>query len=104
MSLLCNRRTARDVKIPQRLPFKASALSGGTDTDSLGILPEPYREEYKAAEKLGQITYVVRSYATPIAWVLDSGEVVVPDVKYSATSSNHQTIARFALCAARVLV
>jgi hypothetical protein len=41
--------------------------------------------------------YVVYSYDTPIAWVTLAGEVVIPDVRYSATTSQHQAAARRAL-------
>lgn len=48
--------------------------------------------------------YVVFSYGTPIAWHRytsgDTGEWTVPARKYSATTSNHQTITRSAIAAA----
>jgi hypothetical protein len=44
-----------------------------------------------------RIRYVVYSYATPIAWVRDNGEWVVPAEKYSATTSRHQSIVRMAV-------
>jgi hypothetical protein len=37
------------------------------------------------------VEYVVYSYGTPIAWVLKRGDVVIPDVKYSVTTTNHQS-------------
>ena len=37
-----------------------------------------------------RIDYVVTSYATPIAWHLVTGEWIVPDTKYSVTTSKHQ--------------
>jgi len=36
--------------------------------------------------------YVVYSYATPIAWITSSGSHHAPDVKYSPTTSGHQTM------------
>lgn len=36
--------------------------------------------------------YVVYSYATPIGWVTSSGSIVVPDEKYSVTTTNHQNL------------
>ena len=38
--------------------------------------------------------YVVYSYATPIAWIDCDGYVVIPDVKYSATTSHGQGLCR----------
>lgn len=37
-----------------------------------------------------KIVYTVVSYSTPIAWVLDSGEVVKVGQKFSVTTSGHQ--------------
>lgn len=56
-----------------------------------GRLPSPYAEQYNASRDLGSITYVVLSYNTPIAWVLDTGVVVIPDVKYSISTTRHQS-------------
>ena len=39
----------------------------------------------------------VYSYATPIAWVLDDGSVVIPEHSYSTTTSHHQGLARMYL-------
>ena len=38
--------------------------------------------------------YVIYSYATPIAAVTDKNVLVMPDVKYSATTSKHQHLVR----------
>lgn len=54
-------------------------------------LPESWRITYN--QSVERIVYVVWSYQTPIAWVLDDvvcGEVVIPDVKYSRTTTQHQ--------------
>lgn len=64
------------------------AVEGGVfDT---GRLPEPYRAAYLDAWSDARITYTVLSYRTPIAWVLQDAEVVIPPVKYSPTTSGHQ--------------
>ena len=34
--------------------------------------------------------FILYSYKTPIAWRTSSGEVVVPPVRYSVTTSKHQ--------------
>lgn len=59
-----------------------------------GRLPSPWEEIYKASRDLGVITYVVMSYNTPIAWVTGGGEVHIPDVKYSPTTTRHQSYLR----------
>lgn len=61
------------------------AIEGVTGT---GRLPRDWADEYRA--DMDHITYTVVSYSTPIAWVLDNGTVVIPDVKYSVTTSKHQ--------------
>jgi hypothetical protein len=53
-------------------------------------------ERLTSAVARGDVTYVVYSYGTPIAWV-EKGKGYAPDVKYSTTTSHHQTIARVAL-------
>jgi hypothetical protein len=53
-----------------------------------GQLPPEWAERYRADEQA--TVYTVISYRTPIAWVLESGEVVIPDAKYSRTTTGHQ--------------
>ncbi len=53
-----------------------------------GYLPAEYRAEAREA------VYVVYSYSTPIGWENPDGTVTIPDVKYSVTTSKHQTQAR----------
>ena len=55
----------------------------------LGHLPPQFSEEIALAE------YVVLSYDTPIAWVID-GEKSVPDVGYSPTTGQHQYLVKHA--------
>lgn len=44
------------------------------------------------------VDYVVFSYSTPIAWHLRSTDAwIIPNVKYSATTSTHQSVVRQAL-------
>lgn len=52
-----------------------------TDRDRL---PEEYHDSFKRAE------YAVFSYSTPIAWYGPDGWTF-PDVKYSVTTSRHQS-------------
>ena len=51
----------------------------------------------RTAREVG-IDYVVYSYGTPIAYrTEDTGEWVVPDAKYSVTTSKHQSVVRYAV-------
>ena len=43
------------------------------------------------------IDYIVLSYGTPIAYLIKRGEWVVPDARYSVTTSKHQHTIRCAL-------
>lgn len=55
------------------------------------------RDLYKVREMFG-IDYVVFSYGTPIAYrTAQYGKWVVPDAKYSVTTSKHQTTIRQAI-------
>ena len=53
-----------------------------------GWLPGEYRESARSA------IYVVWSYDTPILWVTADGQEHLPSVRYSATTSKHQGVAR----------
>lgn len=46
-------------------------------------------------------TYVVWSYGTPIAWIDADGAWQCPGVKYSVTTSKHQSTTRYAFHIAR---
>jgi hypothetical protein len=59
------------------------------DAVAVGKLPEPEADEFRSALRTGAVTYVVRSYSTPIAWNTGAGWVI-PDVRYSITTSKHQ--------------
>jgi hypothetical protein len=66
-----------------------SGESGPFNTSSAGRLPGQYLEEFLTAD------YALFSYATPIAYRAN-GRWVVPDVRYSVTTSRHQSTVRFA--------
>ncbi|MCF2531175.1 hypothetical protein [Yinghuangia soli] len=55
---------------------------------SRGRLPAEWWDVIR--DHRGRIRYTVYSYVTPIAWVLDDDTVVVPQVRYSITTSGHQ--------------
>jgi len=76
--------------IAARQPFRMRGQSDPptlwavtTPPSYLGKLPRQYAESLTTAD------YVVISYSTPIAWETD-GEIVLPDVGYSATTGQHQ--------------
>ena len=89
------RRTLRnaDISIRYQEPFNCNGtLTGHDHVPSVGILPAHERNNLYADEP----SYVVLSYATPIAWFGKRGWYV-PDVRYSVTTSRHQGIARMAI-------
>lgn len=84
----------RDVpaKVRARLEFKANdSLTGGRRIVE-GILPWEYRYAFGCAQGAPDY-YAVHSYLTPIAWYA-GGEWTVPDVKYSRTTTRHQSVVR----------
>lgn len=88
--------------LSQRVECKNSngSVRGTRDFSGVGRLPSEYVEMIRAALDAGRVRYVVYSYATPIAWVEAgvTGEPVwiVPDTRYSVTTSKHQGMARLA--------
>jgi len=73
--------------IAKGVDFYASALHGF----SISRGGNTFKEDE------ARIRYVVKSYSTPIAWRLDDGTWVVPEEKYSATTSRHQSRVRRAV-------
>jgi hypothetical protein len=89
-----------------------------SDAGETGDLPEPYRAEYHSARLDGRVLFTVYSFATPIAWLergendadpevdcmcdacmrarerLDRPQWVMPPVKYTRTTSAHQSCVR----------
>lgn len=72
---------------PACAPFR-----GNTMWAVVGRCPREYRETYDFHNPV----YTVCSYGTPIAWVVNDhvGTIVVPEVKYSTTTSRHQGLCR----------
>lgn len=78
--------------------FNAGTLKGKTlpipnYVGQTGSLPKEWRGQMVKDSP----RYVVYSYETPIAWIAKrDGKfvAVVPPVKYSSTTSNHQSVAR----------
>lgn len=71
-----------------------SGTPGATDT---GRMPEEAAKAYKAARDAGTIVYTVRSHYTPIAYKTTDEGWIVPDARYSATTSGHQGRVRVAI-------
>lgn len=83
--------------LQSRKPFARSgfAMKGIEGAcGSLGQLPAEYVDQYNALAAAGILAYTVKSYDTPIAWVTASGTVIVPEVKYSVTTTHHQSLCR----------
>lgn len=80
--------------------FEASALSAIEVTNRrppYGRLDD-VEAFYEDTHNCGGPVYIVYSYGTPIAWhVGPRNEWVVPNQKYSVTTSKHQSIVRSAI-------
>lgn len=86
-------QTDAETYMAERRPFDASHLHGREGHTGTGDLPEEWADLYRKSP----VVYTVLSYETPIAWVLESGEVVMPPLRYSLTTTQHQTITYSAL-------
>jgi hypothetical protein len=72
------------------------ALSGRPGTTDTGRLPGDWARTYRARGHV--ISYTIRSYATPVAWLdSETGEWIMPDESYSVTTTRHQSRIRYAL-------
>jgi hypothetical protein len=78
--------------IRTRDAFRSDALAGHDSPNGTGRLPA----EHVAGFRSDDPTYVVYSYATPIAWHGRRGWIV-PDESYSHTTTRHQRFVRLAL-------
>jgi hypothetical protein len=85
--------------IQNRINFKASNLSGFNlpyDKECFQIATGRLCSEVVAQLELDEPNYVVYSYGTPIAWHGKFGWHL-PAIKYSQTTSRHQSIVRGAI-------
>jgi len=73
----------------QRRGYGLSLVTG--KWSGSGRLQGDALKEYYGAE---DIAYTALSYGTPIAWVLQDGNVIVPEDTYSTTTSQHQRMCR----------
>lgn len=88
-----------------RNAFRGRKMNVGR-LSQLGQLPDEWRAKWR--QDKGEIDYVIYSYETPIAWRVSdtwygnhgqthSHRWVMPNVKYSLTTSKHQGKVRTAL-------
>lgn len=100
MARYVSRRDAGEY-IANAWEFRGSSMLGKRvtrETVTFGYLPREYSDELAERVQLGAVGYVVYSYGTPIAWRDDAREHwVIPDVKYSSTTSRHQNIVKAAV-------
>lgn len=78
--------------VSAREPFVGPSSRGGSPEDvgtGTGYLPSEHAETMRAHNP----NYIVKSYNTPVAWHGEKGWVV-PDVKYSRTTSRLQSTIR----------
>jgi hypothetical protein len=75
-----------------RSGFAMKGVEGAVS--STGEMPKEHAETYKMHASNNDIAYTVLSYVTPIAYVTRYGDVIVPDYKYSRTTSHHQGLCR----------
>jgi hypothetical protein len=91
-----NNTDAIAAAVKDREPFQThGALSGALYVTSYGRLPGDWRRTLQAREHL--VDYLISSYATPIAWHDKEAGWVMPEERYSTTTSRHQSRAAFAL-------
>jgi len=87
-----------DQYIARRMSFNTYGALSGRNVDRndmpiyTGQLPARFVDQFRADQD--EIDYVVFSYVTPIAWHVNGKGWVVPDTKYSVTTSKHQGKAR----------
>jgi hypothetical protein len=72
--------------------FRIGNVSGQTYLSGTGRLPEEYSVLLNTQSRSGQVQYVLYSYSTPMAWLLEGGDWVRPPVKYSVTTTGHQSV------------
>jgi hypothetical protein len=72
-------------------PFRIGNVSGQDYLGGTGKLPEEYAAELREANRNGLVRYILYSYLTPVAWLVE-GVWVQPPVRYSVTTSGHQSI------------
>lgn len=85
-----------EIKIADLEDFQGNNWRGTTDKTDVyfGKLEGQALADFRDAWSAGTLTYVVMSYSTPIAWVLEDGTKVVPQEHYSQTTTRQQKAVR----------
>jgi hypothetical protein len=96
MRRISSRSDTADPYLAKRAPFTTSGALRAVEgpVHETGRLPIEHVTRYRADLADPGVTYVVISWATPIAWVRADGEVVIPDESYSMSTTRHQKVAR----------
>lgn len=100
MARYVSRRDAGDY-VANLWEFRGNSMLGRRvtpDSVTFGYLPREHSDALAERVLAGAVGYVVYSYGTPIAWRDDAREEwIIPDVKYSSTTSRHQNIVKGAV-------
>lgn len=75
--------------LEQEKPFYGNTMSASNEIISWKMLPLGRATSLNMFEG-HTFRYVVYSYQTPIAGVTTDGEILIPPVRYSRTTSRHQ--------------
>jgi len=88
-------RGTNDILVRDRIPFQGSNLKGDTGPGaySTGYLPACFHPLVRKAD------YVIYSYATPIMWHCPDTGWFDPEIRYSVTTTRHQSHVRMAMVA-----
>lgn len=85
----------------EREPFKQGNLSAkwfdSVNAVPTGRLSSGWADYFRPSVRDERPVFVIFSYGTPIAWAYDNEEFIVPDVRYSVTTTNHQNVVRTAV-------
>jgi len=74
--------------------YPRALSAAGFAPHETGRLPREWAARYRSDAASPGVIYTATSYAAPIAWVRQAGQVVIPDEGYSATTSRHQNFCR----------
>lgn len=95
MSRVSNRQARQKIIDMENFASHTGNFHGSWGGDgTFGRLPQKWRDRYPLRMAS---CYVVYSYSTPIAWWDATTGWVIPDVKYSPTTSRHQSNVRLAV-------
>lgn len=89
MAKLTNKQAREAIHSAREFVTNNGTLRGRHDLAGTGIMRNPAEiEQLTRASEAGRLEYVVYSYSTPIAWVID-GTWVRTEERYSVTTSKH---------------